>query len=143
MTTQQPPPIYQQIVQEDAKVSLPWVLFFQQTYDGDAGTVWEPNFVNLSEVGSPTITGRYYRLTKYLTFFHVNITPATSTSSTAGTTYIDNYPVNFTNDGFCIAVSGGAGSSGGHITSSNNRIFTPEWVTVTIPLTIIGIGEAQ
>jgi len=97
----------------------------------------------LTEVGTPEIEGRYYRLNKYLTFFHVNITPATSTTATAGTTYIDNYPVNFTNDGVCWAVSGGLGAAAGHIVANTNRIYVPAWSAVTVPLTVIGVGEAQ
>jgi len=136
------PPFYENIVGQDGKATLRWLVFLQQLFDGDSGTVWTPNFVNLTTTGTPEITGRLYRLSKYLTFFHVNIIPATDTSSTAGTTYIDNYPVQFTNDGICFAVTGGLGDGPGHIVSSSQRIYTPAWTAVTVPLTIIGIGEA-
>jgi hypothetical protein len=136
------PPFYENIVGQDGKATLRWLVFLQQLFDGDSGTVWTPNFVNLTTTGTPEITGRFYRLSKYLTFFHVNIIPATDTTSTAGTTYIDNYPVQFTNDGICFAVTGGLGDGPGHIVASSQRIFVPSWSAVTVPLTIIGIGEA-
>ena len=136
------PPIYDQVIDDQGKAKLSWANFFQQTFDGDAGTLWTPTFVSLTEVGTPVIDGRYYRLTKYLTFFKVVITPGTSTTSTAGTTYIDNYPITFTGDGICFAVSGNLGTSSGHIVASSNRIYVPGWSAVTVPLTIIGIGEA-
>jgi len=141
--TIQPPPIYERIAGEDGKAPLPWVLFMNQLFNGDSGVDWTPAFTNLTEVGTPTITGRYYRLSQYLTFFRVLITPATSTTSTAGTTYINNYPLSFSNDGACFAVTGGLGSASGHIVSATNRIYVPEWTAVTVPLTIIGIGEAR
>lgn len=138
----QPPPIYERIAGEDGKAPLPWVLFMNQLFNGDSGTSWTPSFTNLTEVGTPTITGRYYRLSQYLTFFRVLITPATSTTSTEGSTYINNYPLLFSNDGACFAVMGGLGAAG-HIVSATNRIYVPKWTTVTVPLTIIGIGEAR
>ena len=141
MTTQAPP-IYEPVVEQDGKPRLPWILFFNQMFDGDPGKEWTPTFTDLTEVGTPTITGRYYKLTKYLTFFHVNITPDTSTTATAGTTYIDNYPLQFTNDSVNWAVTGGLGDGPGHIVSATNRIYTPGWSAVTVPLTIIGFGEA-
>lgn len=140
--TVQPPPIYEPLAQEDGKPRIPWTLFFNQIFDGDAGAEWNPTFQSLTEVGTPTITGRVYKLSKYISFFHVNITPATSTTATAGTTYIDNFPLQFSNDGACWAVTGGLGDGPGHIVASTNRIYVPSWSAVTVPLTIIGIGEA-
>lgn len=139
----EPAPIQEKVIDDSGYPSLPWVLFFSGMYDGDSGTNWTPTFTSLTEAGgSATITGKYYRISQYLTLFRVTITPATSTTSTAGTTYIDNFPVNFTSDGICFAVSGGTGSNSGHIVASNNRIYTPAWNSVTVPLTILGIGEA-
>ena len=141
MTTN-PPPNYDIPIGSDNKFSINWVNYFQQTYDGDAGTLWTPNFVSLTTVGTPVIEGKYYRLTRYLTVFKVVITPGTNTSATAGTTYIDNYPVTFTGDGIVFAVSGNLGTISGHIVASSNRIYVPTWTAVTVPLTLIGFGEA-
>ncbi|NCC41693.1 MAG: hypothetical protein EOM21_20215 [Gammaproteobacteria bacterium] len=138
----QPPPIYEALADDQGKAKLAWTLFFSQMFDGDAGTDWSPLFTDLTTVGAPTITGRYYRLSKYLTFFRVLITPSTSTTSTAGTTYIGNFPLSFSNDGIVFAVSGGIGDGPGHIVAASNRIYVPGWSAVTVPLTVIGIGEA-
>lgn len=137
------PPNYAKISDDSGKAALPWILFFQGLSNGDTGEDWTPTFESLTEDGTPTIEGHFYKLSKYLVFFRVSITPATSTTSTAGTTYIDNFPLQFSDDGICFAVSGGLGSSSGHIVASTNRIYVPAWTTVTVPLTIIGIGEAQ
>ncbi len=138
-----PPPIQQALVDEQGTPTLPWVMFFNETYLGDTGTAWNPNFVNLSTTGTPTITGRYYKLSSSLVYFSVLITPATDTSSTAGTTYIDNFPLNVRGDGICFAVSGGLGTNSGHVIASSKRIYTPTWTSVTVPLTVIGMMEAQ
>lgn len=137
------PPIYEKIADAEGKTPLPWVLFFNQMFDGDAGVNWTPTFQNLTTVGTPTITGRYYKLSKYLTYFSVLITPATSTTATAGTTYIDNFPLTFKKDGVVFAVSGGLGTASGHIVASTKRIYVPAWSAVTVPLTLVGIAEAS
>lgn len=141
--TVQPPPIYENLSDETGKPRLPWILFFNQIFNGDAGNTWTPNFVNLTTVGTPTITGIYYRLTKYLVYFSVLITPGTSTSATSGTTYIDNFPLTFSRDGVVFAVSGGLGDGPGHVVASQGRIYPPGWSAVTVPLSLIGISEAN
>jgi len=112
-------------------------------YDGDTGETWTPTFTNLTETGTPTITGRYYRILRRLCYFSVLIVPGTNTSAVAGSTYINNFPLTFTSDGPCFAVTGLLGDGPGHIVASNNRIYVPPWTTVTVPLTVIGIGEVQ
>lgn len=140
--TIQSPPIYERISGDDGKATLPWILFMNQLFGGDSGTDWIPEFTNLTEDGDATFSGRYYKLSNYLVFFRATIVPATSTSSTAESTYISNFPLLFKGDGICFAVRGGAGTNSGHIIASNNRIYVPAWSTVTTQLSIIGIGEA-
>lgn len=140
MTTN-PPPITQQVIDENGLPTLPWTLFFNQNFQGDAGRDWTPAFTNFT--GTATFTGRYYQLSQFLVFFTINITPSGNTSSTAGTTYATGFPLRFTNDSFNTVVSGATGGSIGMNVASNNRIFTPGWTNVSVPLTIIGIGEAR
>lgn len=144
MSKVSPPPTYNPLIEDQSgNASLRWILFFNSIYTGDTGTDWTPTFTNLTTVGTPTITGRYFRISQNLVYFSVVITPATSTTATAGTTYIDNFPLDITTDGACLAVSGGAGTPAGQCVASNNRIYVPAWSAVTVPLTIIGLVEAS
>jgi len=137
------PPIYQQISDDNGKASMPWILFFNHVFQGDAGTDWTPTFTSLTTVGTPTITGKVYKLSDAISFFRIHIVPSTSTTSVAGTTYIDNMPVRATANGICFAVSGLLGTNAGMYDSATNRVYVPAWTGVTVPLTIIGICEAK
>lgn len=139
MTTN-PAPITEPVVEQSGLPSLPWILFFNQTYQGDSGNVWNITFSGFT--GTAAATGRYYRLSQYLVYFAINITPDGNTSSTAGTTYVDSFPLTFNNDGFNTVVSGSAGGSIGMNKASDNRIYLPTWTNVSVPLTIIGLVEA-
>lgn len=138
-----PPPINEIVIEQNGLAKLPWILFFNNVFEGDSGTAWTPEFTNLTTVGTPQITGRYYRINQNLCFFWIEIIPDTSTTSTAGTTYCGNFPLQFQHDSACWAVSGGVGDGPGHIVSTTNRIYTPGWSAVTVPLTVIGIGAAR
>jgi len=140
--TVQPPPIYENLQDEIGKAKTPWALFFNQIYNGDSGTNWNPTFTSLGTTGSPTITGRYFRLSEALKVFNITIDPATDTSSTAGTTYCDNFPLTVNNTGFCVAVGGAVGVGTGIVTTAG-RIYTPEWTDVTVPVNVIGLVEAN
>lgn len=143
MSNIEAPPIYQPVADKDSGVaSLPWILFFNSIFTGDTGTAWNPTFTSLTISGTPTVTGRYYQL-GVLVYFKVKIVPATSTTSTAGTTYIDNFPLTMNGDGICFAVSGLLGTNSGMCDQASNRIYVPSWSAVTVPLTVIGIVEAN
>ncbi len=142
MTTN-PPPIYDILVEETGKPKLSWISFFDQMYKGDAGTSWTPTFSGMGTSGTPTYAGKYIRISDYLKYFVITVTPATNTSSTSATTYCDNFPLNVSTDGFCIAVGGSVGVGLGIVQASTNRIYTPAWTNVTVPVTIMGIVEAS
>lgn len=136
-----PPPINEILAEQNGLPKLPWILFFNNLFEGDAGTAWLPLFDGLSSVGTPTITGRYYRINQKFCVFFVTITPATSTTSVAATTYITNFPINFETDSVCFAGTGsGAVQAIGGIRAADNRIYTPGWSAVTTPLTVVGFG---
>lgn len=130
-------------IDEDGDITLPWLDFFNQTYQGDAGDAWTPNFQNLGQTGTPTITGRYYRLSRFILYFNILVTPATNTTSTAGTTFVDNLPIKPFNNGVCMSVSNNLGGALGQVVASNNRIYTPGWTNVTTPVNVLGIVEAS
>jgi hypothetical protein len=139
-----PPPIFDNLTDDSGdKANLSWILFFNQLFEGDTGTNWLPTFQSLTVAVAPTITGRYYRIGRRLCFFRVTLAPPADTTSVAGTTYISNFPLTFTNDGICFAVSGNIGSNSGQIVASNNRIYVPTWTAVTVPITIVGFGEVR
>ncbi len=125
-------------------VDLNWLVFFSELFNGDPGTAWSPTFQSLGTVGTPTITGKYYRIGQTLVYFTIRIIPGTNTTSTAATTYCDNFPLNFTGDGICLASTGsGAVQAIGGIRSADKRIYTPGWSALTDTLTIVGFAEAQ
>jgi len=140
----QEPPTTEVMIDQDGRPSLAWLLFFNQFPIGDTGEVWEPTFDGLTEVGGDaTITGRFFKLSQEIVYFHIHIVPATNTSATAGTTFVDNFPLNVTRNGVCFAVTGNLGSNSGIVQEGTNKIYVPGWTTVTNPLTIVGIAEAK
>lgn len=138
-----PAPIYNAVVEKDGIATLPWILFFNGLFNGDSGTSWTPTFTSLTVVGAaPTITGKYYKHGAQY-YFEIRIVPGTNTSSTAGTTYVNNFPLDITADGSCSAVSGLLGGGNGMCENTTNRIYPPAWSAVTVPLTIVGWVTAQ
>lgn len=137
-----PPPLYDIAVQNNGKLSSRWSVFIDDLYRGDAGTLWTPTFQSLTVTGAPTITGKYFRISDYLKYFTITIEPSTDTTSTAGTTYCDNFPLTIASDGACLAVGGVLGLDSGIVDAGTNRIYPPAWTAVTVPVTIIGIAEA-
>lgn len=142
MTSIKEPPIYEPLAEDDGKARLPWILFFNSLFKGDTGTDWTPTFTSLAVTGAPTITGKYYRIGRSLVYFTVNITPSTDTTSTAGTTYVNNFPLTMAGNGICFAVSGLLGSNSGMCDQITNRVYVPGWSAVTVPLTVVGLVEA-
>lgn len=142
MSNLKPPPIYDEMIDQSLKATISWSLFFDAIFRGDNGTSWTPTFTSLTEVGTPTITGKYFRVGA-LVYFWVKIVPGTNTSAVAGTTYINNFPLTLRSDGANLAVSGLLGSNAGMCDSATNRIYPPAWTTVTVPLTIVGLVEAN
>lgn len=136
------PPFFAPMAGEDGKASMPWIGFFSQLHEGDFGTAWLPTFENLAISGAPQVTGRYFQLSKEICVFWVHVVPGTNTTSIAGTTYVTNFPLDIKRSGFCVAVSGGLGAQPGHVDEQTNRIYTPGWLEVTVPLTVIGLAFA-
>jgi hypothetical protein len=139
------PPTQQPLVDKNGAATLMWMLFFNGMFEGDAGEDWTPTLANLTEVGgAATKSGRLYQINQNLVYFTATITPVTNTSSTAGTTYINNFPLTLAADAACLAVAGNVGlGAAGHIVASNNRIYTPAWATITTPVTVIGLAAAR
>lgn len=139
--TVSPAPITQPVVDQSGLPTLPWTLFFNQNYNGDAGQSWDVNFDGVT--GSYEATGRYYRLSQFLVYFKVDVVPDGNTSAVAGTTYIDSFPLAFSGNGFNTIVSGATGGAVGMNRASDKRIYVPAWTNVSDPITIIGLVEAS
>ena len=142
MTKISPAPITHPITDETTRVTIPWSLFFTSLFTGDTGTSWTPTFTSLTSVGTPTITGKYFRIGQFY-YFWVKIVPGTNTSSTFGTTYINNLPFTVVSDGACQAVNDAPSVAQGVVLASNNRAYTPSWTTRTNTITITGFVEAR
>lgn len=133
-----PPPTYQQIADKDTgKVSLQWLLFFDQLFTGDQGQSWIPTITGLGETGVPAITGTLYQFGN-LAFFTIVIIPATNTSSVSGTTYCTNFPLTIKSDSPNFAVTNAPSSASSMCDSSTNRIYFPTWTNITSQITISG-----
>jgi hypothetical protein len=145
MSSVKPPPLYDAVVDETGVASMSWTQFFNAIYVGDTGRDWNPTFVGLGQTGTPTIAGRYYRISRNLVYLRVDIVPATNTTSTAGTTYIDNFPLAMRGSGPCFSMlpSGGLGGALGVADAASGRIYTPPWTNVAAPVIVVGIMEAQ
>lgn len=137
----QPAPITQPVIDDSGFPTLPWTLFFNQNYQGDAGESWSPEITGLTG-STEEVTGRFYRLSQFLVFFRINITPDGNTSSVAGTTAIGNFPLTFNSDGFNTVVSGSTGGAIGMNRQSDQQILLPTWTNVDAPLVILGLLEA-
>lgn len=136
-----PPPINEILAEQSGLPKIPWISFFNDVFEGDSGTVWTPVFVSLGSTGSPTLSGRYFRINQRTCLFFATIKPSTDTTSTAATTYISNFPLNFALDSVCFAGTGsGAVQAIGGVRASDNRIYTPGWSAVTTPITVVGFG---
>ena len=141
MARVQLPPKTEEMIDDNKFPTLNWTSFFDGLASGDTGTVWTPTFVGLTEVGTATKTGVYYRLNNRLAYFKIVITPSTSTTAVAGTTYCDNFPLNITSAGACNTLSGSsAGLSG---ITTDKRIYTSAWAAVVTPITLTGLIEVS
>lgn len=138
------PPIQDVLIEENGLPRIPWIIFFNSLFEGDAGTSFTPNFISLGSTGTPTITGRYYRLNQKVCIFFITIIPSTDTTSTAATTYVDNFPLQFQTDSVCFGSTGSGAVQGvGGVRSSDNRIYPPGWPATSNAITVVGFGVVQ
>ncbi len=144
MSTLTPPPLYHPLVDSKGAITMPWIIYFSGLSGGDQGTLWTPEFINLTAVGgTPVFTGTFFKIGSLLTYFTATVTPVTTTSCTAGSTYIDNFPEIITADGAVLAVSGSTGSDNAGIAqASSGRIYPPTWTTIAVPVTICGVVQS-
>lgn len=138
-----PPPTYEKLVDENGNITVAWSLFFEQLFNGDQGNSWTPVATSLGQTGTPTLSGTLYRISQKLYYFDLLITPATNTSSVAGTTYFTGLPLTGISNGFCTAQSSNLGDPTGMYVAASGRIYTPAWTNITVPVTVSGVIKAQ
>lgn len=143
MSNLAPPPIQEPVTDQEGFPSVPWIMFFNSVFQGDYGTDWTPVFASLTSVGTPTITGNYKLISRQLVFFRITVTPATSTTATAGTTAVTNFPATFSNNGIVFALANNSGTNSGVVNATDNKIYVPAWSAITTPVTIIGLAEVR
>lgn len=89
---------------------------------------WTPSITGWTVVGTPTITGKFTRIGRLVTF-HAFISHTTSTQSVAGTSYIKGLPYTPAADSSCIASSNATdvGYGTGSVSGSNttDQIYPP------------------
>ena len=139
MSNYSPPPIQTPIINKEKEafglLAPEWTLYINQTYTGDTGTSFVPTYTNLTIAGTPTVTGAYYRDGQFIDFV-ILLLPGTSTTSTQGSTYF-SLPFDVLSDDGCFVVSGLVCANGA-VDAATNRIYTPTWTAVTVPLTMRG-----
>lgn len=133
-------PTQQNVIDNNGKMQLQWILFMQTLLSGDQGTAFVPDVSGLTVVGNPTIAGYYYN-NQGFSDFYITIVPGTSTTSTAGTTYF-TLPFDVVFDAPCFAITGTNGATGA-INAATDRCYTPAWSALTTPVTINGRVATQ
>ena len=128
------------LIDQQGIPTLPYIMFFDNLARGDSGTDCTPVITNLTSVGTPTITGRVFYIGNFV-YFKVEITPSTSTSCVAGTTYI-TLPITLGSDGACFALAGNSGAVG-MCNATDNKIYPAAWTGVTTKVTVTGFVEAK
>ena len=136
------PPVNDKIVDDKGMVTASWAEHFYKISRGDQGTAFTPVATSLGSTGTPTLTGIYYKISSKLVYFRILVTPATNTSSTAATTYFTGLPVTLAANGFCTAEWSNIADIG-QCTATGNRIYTPTWTNITVPVTVSGVIEAS
>lgn len=127
-------------INSGGKASNIWLLFFKYLFNGDEGKDFSPTYTNLT--GTATHTARYFRISQNLYYLRIRIVPDTSTSSVAGSTYLD-FPLSVPAFGNLGVVNETSNQSlGSAVINTNQRIYLPTWATVTAPITISGMVEA-
>ncbi len=140
------PPTFNAVVDQGLKATYLWALWANNVAYGDAGTGWTPAFTGLTSAGgTPTITGVYYLISNSLVYFRVIITPASggTTTSVAGTTYMNNFPLTVLAPAGFSTIAGNASAALGTTNASNNNFYTPAWTALTGQVILSGIVEAQ
>lgn len=98
---------------------------------------WTPVLANWTNVGAPSIVGKYKRVGKIVTFY-VSITPGTSISSTLVTSTITGFPFTQVETGSATMVDGNAASYGACAIGPTGIIYPQTSGVLTVGLNFVG-----
>jgi hypothetical protein len=108
----------------------------------DQFVAWTPVLVDWTNVGAPSIVGKYKRVGKIVTFY-VSITPGTSISSTLPTSRITGLPFAQLDAGSATMVDNNAVSYGACTLSPGGVIFPQTSGVLTVGLNFVGTAILQ
>lgn len=103
----------------------------------DLMTSWTPTLVGWTNVGSPTVVGKYKRVGKIVTFY-VTVTPATSISSTVVTSTITGFPFTSIEVGSATMTDGNAASYGACVVGPTGIIYPQTSGVLTAQINLVG-----
>jgi hypothetical protein len=98
---------------------------------------WTPTLVSWTNVGSPTLEANYIKSGRVITFY-VKITPATSISSTKGSSRITGLPFGTVLAGSAAMLDGNTTSFGDCIVDATGTIYMQTSGVLTVPITLVG-----
>lgn len=138
------PPTFNAVVDSKGKATNPFVIFFNQLVNGDSGQSWTPQFTGLTTTGSFNVLGIYYVLSNSLVYFRIIITPTSGTiASTAGTTFVNNFPFTVLAPATFGVVAGNGSGGLGTTSAANNGLYLPTIAASSGTFVFAGLVEAQ
>ena len=115
---------------------------YKDLHGDDKWELWTPVRVGWTDIGAPTVTGRFHVIGRQC-FIQVQVIPSTSVATVAGTSYIE-LPIK-------AAGFGGDGSMSNAVTFvaigacefdvTNSRVYVPSQAATANTLTIAGWYE--
>ena len=103
----------------------------------DQFTAWTPVLASWTNVGSPTVVGKYKRVGKIVTWY-VTVTPATSISCTRVTSSITGFPFTSVESGTATMVDGNVNSYGVCVVGPTGIIYPQTSGVISSALTFVG-----
>lgn len=103
----------------------------------DQFTAWTPVLSSWTNVGSPTVVGKYKRVGKIVTWY-VTVTPATSISCTRATSSITGFPFASVESGTATMVDGNVNSYGACAVGTTGIIYPQTSGVLTTSISFVG-----
>ena len=116
---------------------------YKDLHDNDSwATIWSPVRSGWTDIGTPTVTGRFHVIGRQC-FFQVEVIPGTSVATVAGTSYVE-LPIaakGFSGDGSMMNETTLIGIGNVVFDIANSRVYVPAQGATANTLTIAGWYE--